>query len=86
MMTTEARLLAALDAFRDALAAYVAEQQSEPPAPAAIVTLTDAARCLGVARSTVTRWADSGELPTRRIDGRRWVARADLERIAERAS
>ena len=78
-MTAEARLLEALDAFRDALAEYVAERQAEPPPPAAIVTLTDAARSLGIARSTATRWADRGELPTRTIDGRRWVVRADLD-------
>lgn len=80
-MTAEARLLAALDAFRDALAEYVADRPTEPPPPAALVTLTDAARTLGVSRSTATRWAATGELPTRVIDGRRWIARADLDRL-----
>jgi D-alanyl-D-alanine carboxypeptidase len=81
-MTAEARLLAALDSFRDALAEYVADRRTGPPTTAALVTLTDAARSLGIARSTATRWADRGELPTRVIDGRRWVARADLDRLA----
>lgn len=81
-MNAETRLLAALDDFRDALAEYVADRRIEPPTPAALVTLTAAARSLGVARSTATRWADTGELPTRTIDGRRWVARADLDRLA----
>jgi excisionase family DNA binding protein len=81
-MTTEGRLLAALDAFRDAMAEYLADRATEPPPPAALLTITEAARAVGVARSTATRWAASGELPTRVIDGRRWVARADLDRIA----
>ena len=80
--TPESRLLAALDSFRDALAEYVAGQRVEPPPPAALLTITEAARTVGVARSTATRWAAAGELPTRVIDGRRWVARADLDQIA----
>ena len=83
-MTAEARLLAALDAVRDALAEYVAAHRAAPPPPAALVTLTDAARALGISRSTATRWADCGDLPTRTIDGRRWVARVDLDRLAAR--
>lgn len=81
-MTPESQLLAALDGFRDAVAEYLAERAAEPPPPAALVTLTEAARIVGVSRSTATRWAASGELPTRVIDRRRWVARSDLDRMA----
>lgn len=79
-MTAETKLLAALDGFRNALAEYI-DRPAEPPPPAALLTLASAARILGVSRSTATRWASSGELPTRDIDGRRWVARTDLDRV-----
>jgi excisionase family DNA binding protein len=82
-MNAEARLLASLDGFRDALAEYIATRRIDPPSPAALLTISNAARVLGVSRSTASRWADSGELPTVMVNGRRWVARADLEgRIA----
>jgi excisionase family DNA binding protein len=78
----EARVLQALDGLRDALAEYMAESRSVPTDPAAFLTVTEAARVLGVSRSTATRWLASGELPYRELDGRRWIARADIDRLA----
>ena len=80
--TPEVRVLAALDGLRDALGDYLAAQRVTPAEPAAFLTIAAAARVLGVARSTAMRWADSGHLPTRPIDGRRWVARSDMDRLA----
>lgn len=62
-MTPELRLLRALDELRDAMA-DVFVTRSEPAPPPATMTMTAAALRLGVARSTVTRWADSGRLHT----------------------
>jgi excisionase family DNA binding protein len=84
-MSAETRLLAALDAFRDAFAQYLADRRTEPPPPAALLTITTAARALGVSRSTATRWIASGELPSRVLDGRRWIARADVDGLARRS-
>ena len=77
-----ARLLEALDGFRDALAEYIATSAPEPVPPAELLTIAEAARRVHVARSTVTRWADTGALATVDLDGRRWVPRAELERLA----
>jgi excisionase family DNA binding protein len=62
-MTPELRALRALDELRDALGEIFA-RSTAPQRPAALVTLTEAALRLGVSRSTVTRWADSGRLRT----------------------
>lgn len=67
-MTPEERVLRALDDLRDALGAVLA-QRREPADPPALLTISDAARTLGVSRSTATRWADDGRLRT--IGGRR---------------
>lgn len=80
-MTPEARVLAALDALRDAFGDLLAARHEPAEAPA-LFTLSDAARRLGVSRSTVTRWADSGALAVVALDGRRWVPVAELDRIA----
>lgn len=80
-MTPELRALRALDELRDALGEIFA-RQVEPPAPAALVTLTEAARRLGVSRSTVTRWADSGRLRTIGGPNARRVPRSELDRFA----
>ena len=80
--TPELAVLAALDGLRDALGEYMAVTREAPAEPAALLTVADAARVLGVSRSTATRWLASGELPDREIDGRRWIARVDLDRIA----
>ena len=79
--TPEVRVLDALDALRDALGDYLAAQRVTPAEPAALLTVAAAARVLGVARSTAMRWADTGYLRTQSIDGRRWVARSDLDRL-----
>jgi len=76
----ELRLLQALDEFRDALA-DVLVTRSEPTPPPALLTLTDAAERLGVARSTVTRWADSGRLRTVGPPNARRVPASELERL-----
>lgn len=78
----ELRLLSALDAFRDALA-DVLVSRSEPVPPKALVTLTEAATRLGVARSTVTRWADSGRLRTVGPAHARRVPAAEIERLGQ---
>jgi excisionase family DNA binding protein len=80
-MTPEARVLAALDALRDAFGDLLAAGH-EPAEPAALMTMTDAAHRLGVSRSTATRWADSGAIAVVALDGRRWVPVAELDRIA----
>ena len=62
--TPELRVLLALDELRDALGAVFAARESDHGSPNALLTLTEAARRLGVARSTVTRWADAGRIVT----------------------
>ena len=81
-MTPEERVLRALDDLRDAMGAILA-QPRQPAEPPALLTLTAAARSLGVSRATATRWADSGRLRT--IGGRksRRVPRAEIARLAE---
>ena len=80
-MSPELRVLRALDELRDAMAAVLAVRR-EPDQPPALLTMSDAARRLGVSRSTATRWADSGSLHVVTFDGRRWVPAVELERIA----
>lgn len=80
-MTPEERLLRALDEFRDALAAVLAEPRT-PAEPAALLTLTDAAEALGVSRSTATRWADTGRLHTIGPANARRVPRSEIEALA----
>jgi len=41
-----------------------------------LITAAEAARRLGVATSTVTRWIDSGKVPARRTIGGQWRIRA----------
>ncbi len=67
-MSPEERVLRALDELRDAMAAVLAQPRvsADPPA---LLTITSAARRLGVSRSTATRWADSGRLRT--VGGRK---------------
>ena len=81
MMTPEARLLRALDEFRDALAAVLADRR-EPVEPAALLTLSATAERLGVSRSTVTRWADGGRLVTVGPPNARRVPRSEVEALA----
>lgn len=77
----ELRLLRALDELRDAMAAVlVARAVPEPPADG-LLTLTTAARRLGLSRSTVTRWADDGRIRTVGRSRSRRVPVAELERI-----
>jgi excisionase family DNA binding protein len=80
-MTPEGRVLAAVDELHDALAAlFAAPRESvEPPA---LVTLSEAARRLGVSRSTITRWADAGRLRVVGPPNARRVPKAELERLA----
>jgi excisionase family DNA binding protein len=80
-MTPEARVLAALDSLRDAFGDLLAARH-EPTEPPALWTLTQAARRLGVSRSTLTRWANSGAIAVVALDGRRWIPVAELDRIA----
>ena len=79
----EYRVLRALDDLRDAMAALLAER--EPDAPdTALLTLTDAALRLGIARSTVTRWADTRRIATVGPRHARRVPLAELARMAGR--
>lgn len=80
-MTPEARVLAALDALRDAFGDLLAAR-SEPAEDPATYTLTAAARRLGVSRSTATRWADDGRLRTIGAPKARRVPRSEIERLA----
>lgn len=80
-MTPELRVLAALDALRDALGAVLATR-AELAEPPALMTLTAAAARLGVSRSTATRWADTGRLRT--VGGRK-ARRVPRDAIAELA-
>jgi excisionase family DNA binding protein len=79
--SAEARALRALDELRDALAEVFARQAAPEP-PAALVTLSTAARLLGVSRSTVTRWADSGRLRVVGPPNARRVPKAEIQRLA----
>lgn len=81
-MTPEERLLRALDELRDAMGAVLA-RRAEPAEMPALLTLTAAARAIGVSRATVTRWADAGRLRTVGGHKARRVPRAELERIAQ---
>jgi excisionase family DNA binding protein len=80
-MTPEARVLRALDDFRDAFGELLARREPTDPPPA-IVTLTAAAAALGISRSTATRWADSGRLRTVGPSNARRVPRSELDRLA----
>lgn len=82
-MTPEERVLAALDALRDAFGELLAARR-EPAEPAALMTITAAATRLGVSRSTVTRWADAGRIATVGPAGGRRVPRSELDAIAAR--
>jgi len=62
--TPELRVLLALDELRDALGAVFSAREPERASPNALLTITEAAHQLGVARSTVSRWADSGRITT----------------------
>jgi len=79
-MTPAERVLRALDELREAMAAVLA-QPPEPVEPGALMTLTAAARTLGVSRSTVTRWADDGRLRTVGGHRSRRVPRAALDAL-----
>jgi len=80
-VTPELRVLRALDELRDAMAAVLAAR-AEPAEPPATYNLSDAAERLGVSRSTVTRWADSGTVRTIGTRKARRVPRSELERLA----
>jgi excisionase family DNA binding protein len=80
-MTPEERVLRALDELRDGLAAYMA-QRGAPADPPALLTLSEAARALGVSRSTATRWADDGRLRTVGSHRSRRVPRGVIEGLA----
>jgi excisionase family DNA binding protein len=83
-LSPEQRVVRALDELRDAMAEVLAARV-EPAAPSGLMTLTATARRLGVARSTVGRWADSGRLPTTGPAHARRVRSADLERLTGRS-
>ncbi|MES2208904.1 MAG: helix-turn-helix domain-containing protein [Chloroflexota bacterium] len=78
--TPEHRALAALDDLRDALGAFFADRRA-PDDPPALLTITAAARRLGVSRSTATRWADDGRLRTVGVRNGRRVPRAEVDRL-----
>lgn len=78
-LSPEERVLRALDELRDAMAAVLA-QPRQPADPPALMTLTAAARRLGVSRSTATRWADAGRL---RTVGARKARRVPVSALAE---
>ncbi|MFC0540671.1 helix-turn-helix domain-containing protein [Kutzneria chonburiensis] len=75
-------------ALATALAQLLASQPVAPePAPSlpqvvddspALMSIPDAAKVLGLSRSSAYRYANSGELPTKRIGGRVYVVRAQL--------
>ncbi len=47
-----------------------------------VMTVSEAARALGVAGQTVRDWADNGKLPMKRTSGgQRIFQRADVERV-----
>ncbi len=80
-MTPEERVLRALDDLRDAMAA-VLRDRTEPEPPPALLTLADAARRIGVSRSTATRWADDGRIRTIGGPNARRVPRSEIDRLA----
>ncbi len=83
----ELRVLLALDELRDALGAVFAAREPERGSPRALLTLTAAAAELGVARSTVTRWADAGRIVTvGPRNARRVPAGAIAEYVAAQSS
>ncbi|MEX1172332.1 MAG: helix-turn-helix domain-containing protein [Chloroflexota bacterium] len=80
-MTPDERVLRALDDLRDAMAAVLAERR-DPEPPKALVTLADAARLIGISRSTATRWADAGRIRTIGGPNARRVPRSEIDRLA----
>ncbi len=54
------------------------------PGPALLVKVDDAARLLGIGRTTMFQLIAAGEVPTVRLGKRRLVVRAGLERFVER--
>ncbi len=79
--TPEARALAALDELRDALGAIFARTAEPGPALDGLLTLTAAAERIGIARSTVSRWADTGRLRTIGPAHARRVPMAEIRRL-----
>jgi hypothetical protein len=77
----ELRVLDALDELRNAFAAVFAELP-EPPEPTGLLTLNEAARRVGIRRSTATGSADSGRLRTVGTAYSCRVPAAELERLA----
>lgn len=63
-----------------ATASYKQEHLDEMPP---LVSVTRAARFLGISRASAYRYASSGELPTRRLGGRIYVVTALLRPIVE---
>ncbi len=52
---------------------------------AEVLTVSEAARALGVASQTIRDWADAGKLPTMRTSGgQRIFTRADVERVQQK--
>jgi excisionase family DNA binding protein len=77
------RVELALRELADALRAEVAP----PPEPPPMVSITEAARLLGVSRTSLYQLMDTGELSSRKLGRRRLVPRAALEvYAAERES
>lgn len=68
-------------AVRELVEALRAEL-TPPPEPPALVDITTAARLLGLSRTSVYTLMDTGALPSRKVNRRRLIPRADLERFA----
>ena len=52
---------------------------SDPSPP--LLSITKAAERLGVARKTLTRWIDAGDVRAVRLGERHWVSAAEVDRL-----
>lgn len=70
-------------AVRELVAALRAEM-APPPEPPALVAVDDAARILGVSRTSLYGLMDAGEVPSKHVGRRRLIPRVALDAFAER--
>jgi excisionase family DNA binding protein len=70
----------ALAQLGKAIREEIARDQSPPPA-SGLMTVRDACEVLSLSRAGVNRLMKSGDISSRKVQGRRLLVRADVERI-----
>jgi excisionase family DNA binding protein len=80
----EARLRAALDELADALLGLARDRRTADAdeAPVALLSVREAARALGVSRSTAYLMVADGSLRSVKLRGRRFVPSSEVVRLA----